>query len=249
MIDAEYFLGYPKKCKNGLYTIYPPKVKDLLENDKFFTYKSLLTISQEDIEDQYREQEKPIDVLPTPFEYILDIATQNEESKALVSEAFNTFLHEGATFLKEKKMIIIGNLEEVLPKLKSIGDLRILTEENYLDFQNDIRGSMGEESKKPMDLNQNMKIRNMKAKARYRDRVAAKQKGTGLTFGSTLAVICCMDFGISPLNIGELSYAAIPILMRYYQEKKKYDIDIESLLNGADSKKVKLQTWIRNIEE
>ena len=31
--------------------------------------------------------------------------------------------------------------------------------------------------------------------------------------------------------------------------KKKYDIDIRSLLAGADSKKVKPQNWIRNIED
>jgi len=37
--------------------------------------------------------------------------------------------------------------------------------------------------------------------------------------------------------------------MRTYQEKNKYEIDIESLMNGADSKKVKPQSWIRNIED
>jgi hypothetical protein len=37
--------------------------------------------------------------------------------------------------------------------------------------------------------------------------------------------------------------------MRYYQEKYKYDIDIQSLIAGADSKKVKPQFWIRNIED
>jgi len=64
-----------------------------------------------------------------------------------------------------------------------------------------------------------------------------------------LASICCMNFGINPLNIGELSYASISILMRYYQEKEKYNIDIQSLLAGADSKKVKPKDWIRNIED
>jgi len=37
--------------------------------------------------------------------------------------------------------------------------------------------------------------------------------------------------------------------MRYYQEKEKFDIDIKSLLAGADKKKVKPQNWIRNIED
>jgi hypothetical protein len=37
--------------------------------------------------------------------------------------------------------------------------------------------------------------------------------------------------------------------MRTYQEKHKYEVDIESLMNGADKKKVKPQFWIRNIED
>jgi len=88
----------------------------------------------------------------------------------------------------------------------------------------------------------------MKAKARYRDRVKAK-KGLGLNLLSTISSICCMGYGLNPLNIGELSYAAIPILLATYQEKEKYDIDIRSLLAGADSKKVKPKYWIRNLDD
>lgn len=88
----------------------------------------------------------------------------------------------------------------------------------------------------------------MKAKARYRDRVKAKQ-GKGLKFISSLASICCMEMGLNPLNIGEIAYAAIPILMQTYQEKEQYHLDIDSLLAGADSKKVKPKYWIRNLED
>jgi hypothetical protein len=58
-----------------------------------------------------------------------------------------------------------------------------------------------------------------------------------------------MGLGISPLNIGEMSYAAMEALARKYQEKEKYDLDIKSLLAGADSKKIKPQYWIRNFDE
>jgi len=55
----------------------------------------------------------------------------------------------------------------------------------------------------------------MKAKARKRDRVKA-QSGKGISLGTTLASICCMGIGLTPLNIGELSYAAIGGLMRTF---------------------------------
>ena len=58
-----------------------------------------------------------------------------------------------------------------------------------------------------------------------------------------------MGIGITPLNIGELSYAAVIGLLNRYQEKEQYDLDVDSLLAGADSKKVKPKYWIRNSNE
>ena len=145
-------------------------------------------------------------------------------------------------------MIVVGNLEEVLPKISSIDQLKIIKEDNYFDFQNMLRRAIGEKQVEPYNPNENPKVKYFKAKARMRDRVKAKSKD-GLTLGTVLASICCMGLGITPLNIGELSQAAIAVIMRTYQEKHKYEVDIESLMNGADSKKVKPQFWIRNIED
>jgi hypothetical protein len=50
----------------------------------------------------------------------------------------------------------------------------------------------------------------MKAKARYRDKVKAKQNAkNGITLFSTMASICCMGIGLTPLNIGEMSYVSM----------------------------------------
>jgi hypothetical protein len=58
-----------------------------------------------------------------------------------------------------------------------------------------------------------------------------------------------MGIGISSLNIGEMSYVAMQAILSQYQEKEKYSIDIDSLLAGADSKKIKPKYWIRNLDE
>ena len=135
-----------------------------------------------------------------------------------------------------------------LKTVKSVEELRIIKEDNYFEFQQLLRRSIGEKEVEPYNPDENPKVKYFKAKARLRDRVKAKSKDN-LTLGSTLAAICCMDLNLNPLNIGELSQAAISVLIRYYQEKEKYEIDIKSLLAGADSKKVKPQNWIRNIED
>jgi hypothetical protein len=39
------------------------------------------------------------------------------------------------------------------------------------------------------------------------------------------------------------------ILTSMYQGKEKYELDIDSLLAGADSKKVKPKYWIKNLDD
>jgi hypothetical protein len=58
-----------------------------------------------------------------------------------------------------------------------------------------------------------------------------------------------MGIGITPLNIGEMSYASVGEIMKVMQDKEKYDIDIRSLLAGADSKKIKPKYWIGNTDK
>jgi hypothetical protein len=58
----------------------------------------------------------------------------------------------------------------------------------------------------------------MKEKIRERDRAKAKRavehKAGGITITTSLTAICCMGIGLTPLNVGELSYASIPPLMK-----------------------------------
>ena len=243
MINLAFYFGQPVQFKNICY-VYPPTVQEVATNREYSIYTKLLTFSQEEIEDDYVERGLDLKDLLTPFEYILNNAYNNEYFKALLDRAFYFFLHEKVTYLFEQKQILIGNLIEV----KSVENLRILDEEDFFAFQNLIRDSIGSKPIDPPNPDENPKIKAMKAKARYRDRVKAKQ-GLGLNLLSTISSICCMGYGLNPLNIGELSYAAIPVLLATYQEKEKYDIDIRSLLAGADSKKVKPKYWIRNLDD
>ena len=93
----------------------------------------------------------------------------------------------------------------------------------------------------------------MKEKIRERDRVKARQaaKGNtsdGISLITCLTAISCMGIGLTPLNIGEISYAALGILMNFYQNKEKYGIDIASIQAGANAKKVNPKYWIKNLE-
>jgi hypothetical protein len=127
--------------------------------------------------------------------------------------------------LYEQKKIVVGDIKEVLKNAKTLEDLIIINEEDFLDFQNAIRESLGKKEVEPPNPNEHPKIKEMKRKARYRDKVKAKNaaKGKdGISLFTTLVSICCMGLGITPLNIGEMSYVALESILRKYQEKEKY---------------------------
>jgi len=238
-----FFLGYPSEFKE-VCLIYPPKVKDVACCKNFQLLARALTLSQEEIEDEYRRANLDINNLPNPFEYLLANAYNSLQFRKLVEDAFLLFTKEKVIFLFDKKLLAVGDLSDV----KSVDDLRMISEEDFLGFQNMIREAIGAKPVEPPNPNEHPRIREMKAKARYRDYIKAKQNKGGLNFQSTLASISCMGMGLNPLNIGELSYAAIPVLIGTYQQKEKYELDVDSLLAGADSKKVHPVYWIKNLD-
>ena len=244
----EPFLCIPQKFRN-LCTIYPPTVNQVLKEETKQLI-NLLTISQEELEDYFVDKVdnegksiKP----PDPFTYIMGNSQYNKEFEKKVLDSFELYLHEPVSLQYTANSIVIGNLETEFLKISSIenmlNELRIINRDNFFDFQNAIRRSLGDKELDPPNPNENPRVKEMKAKARYRDRIKAK-KGIGITFEETLISICCMGVGLNPLNIGEISYAASKKLVEKYQQKEKYDIDIRSLLAGADSTKLKVQYWM-----
>ena len=252
MTDIRAFIGAPLNFKNKL-NIYPPSVREVVTNPKFGMYSRILTITQEDIQDELKKAGKEMDVYPTPYEFLLGNCYNSKEFRDLTLEAFECFCHTKIAFLFEEKKIIIGDVEKLVQEISDVSKLEYLLEDEYFDFQNLIREGMGDKPVKlpePIDPNEDPRVRRIKEKARERDRIKAKQAGKGgISLDTCLTAICCMGIGITPLNIGEMSYAAVGPIMRVMQDKEKYDIDIRSLLAGADSKKVKPKYWIRNSNE
>lgn len=247
MIDPRTFLAIPinfkDKCK-----IYPPRVREMLDNEYFGFWRQLLCITQEEIEDEAVKKNPDADKFLTPIEYLLAACYQNKEIEQVMKDGFQFFLKTPVTFLYEVKSILIGDVEKVVKSIKSLDDLIMIKEEEYFDFQNAMRAAFGENPVDPPNPNEDPRIKRMKAKARYRDKVKAKQGG-GLSLQSSLEAICCMGIGLNPLNIGDVSYAAIGALIERYQMKEKYDIDIKSLLAGAKANKVNPVYWIKNIDK
>lgn len=244
-----FFIGEPLEFKKGV-VIYPPKLKDIISCNLYSVYTQILTYSQEEIEDIYVKEKKDLTVFPTPIEFMLNNCYHRKEYEIACKQAFKFFLKVDVDFLYEQKLIVIGSLAEIVKTITNLDQLITINEEEFFDFQNSIRLAINQKMVERPNPNEHPKIKAMKAKARYRDKIKAKQNAKkGLNLYSIMTSICCMGIGLNPLNIGEMSYVAMEAILSQYQSKEKYQIDIDSLLAGADSKKIKPVYWIKNLEE
>ena len=250
MINDKIFLGFPIQFKD-ICKVYPPKVNDVVGNDDFMIYQSLFVMTQEELDEAYLKDENVTQV-PTPFQYLLMNYYQDEEMGSKIEEAFYLFVQEPVTIVPEIEMLLIGKNEDELDPDIDLDNPRLLTEENFFEFQNIIRTSMGMdlvEAPDPEEENLDPRIKRYKMKVREHEKIVNKKKSkTAPTLGTLLAAICCMGIGLNPLNIGEMSYACVQWLIAMYQQNEEYDVDIRALLAGADSKKVKPKYWIKNLD-
>ena len=69
MIDPLIFIGKPLSF-GGKFNIYPPTINEVLTNPEYGKYIKLLTITQEDIRDEFGK-EGEVQEVPTPFEFLL----------------------------------------------------------------------------------------------------------------------------------------------------------------------------------
>ena len=244
MINSYAFLRLPIQKKN--YSVYPPSLNDSLKNPKFTQWEGLFTTSQEELEDSIHEHNPSYDgPIPTPWIFILGSALEDKEFETTVREALQFFLHEDITILYDSQVIVLGDLENELMNVTSAEELRIIDEEEFFELQNTVRISLGMNPVEKPETDESPRVKRMKAKARLRDRIKAK-KGMGLSLGDSLVSICCMGIGLTPLNIGEISYAALGKIIDRYQRKEAYETDVKSILAGADAKKIHPKYWITN---
>ena len=215
--------------------------------DADFTFcQTLFTITQEELEDAYVNENVP--QIPTPFQYLLMNYHQDEGAQSKILYGFKKIIGEPVTIVPELEVIIIGKSEDELDPNVDLDNPRTIDKNNFFDFQNMVRTSLGTAPVEKPEEDLDPRIISYKAKVRASERLLAKKKN-GTNFGTLLAAICCMGIGLTPLNIGEISYACVPWIIGMSQQKEEYDIDIRALLAGADKKKVKPKYWIKDLNE
>lgn len=238
------FLGIPSRFNNS-FQIYPPTVKQVVENPGYFVHVSLLTQTQGDIEDQF-EKLGQTDNFLTPLEFLLFQVSSSQEIEKLVRQAFEFFTQEEIVFNLEQKAITVGRMDLNNPFA------HILIEANFHDFQNAIRIAVGRQPKTPeTPLNPNDDPRVLALKRRFRKAERQKERGEfskhkGLTLATILGALCLMETGLNPLTVGSISYAAAEQLRLQYQEKESYHMQMRTLTSGFSTSKKVPEYWVKD---
>ena len=84
------------------------------------------------------------------------------------------FCHTDILLLYETKQILVGDLINDLQQAQQLEDLYFLDETNFFQFQNEIRESLGMKKVEQPNPDEDPRVRRIKAKARYRDKIKAK---------------------------------------------------------------------------
>lgn len=254
MINILSFIGEPIHFLQDTF-VYPPTIKDVISNPNYFKFLKVLTMSEEDLQDELKDYISPGQEFPSPFIFLLSNCYKNKEIEKLTSMAFEFFTKEKAVIMYEEKTIVLFNANSKQKEKKALENLTKITEENFTSLQNIIRISIGRkpvEPPPPIDPDEDPRVRRIKEKARMRDRIKEKQQSkgkNGISFSQSLIAICCMGIGLTPLNIGEISYCSVGKIMNACQAKEAYDLDIQKLMAGADPKKIKPKYWIKEISD
>ena len=221
MSNEKVLFGYPLEFSDICF-IYPPTYNDIAKKgyDKYTELVNILTISQEDLDDTFNEGNDAFDTIaPDPFEYLIVKASLDEKYEKNIIESFKFFTH-----------------------------LQIIDKFNYFDFQNLLREANGIPLAERPDPNMHPKLKRMKAKGRLRERVKAKQENIQFNFSSQILALCNCGIGLTPSEIGKLTYAAGRGILRMAQQKEKYQTDIQFICAGANSDNIKPKYWMSDFD-
>ena len=176
MINEKILLGFPVDFKD-ICQIYPPTVNDVCGDNDFLICQALFTMTQEELEDAYDKE--GIEQTPTPFRYLMINCYQDEEMKEKVIKGLYKLIREPVAIVPEIEMFLIGKYEDDIDPDVDLDEPRLITADNYFDFQNQIRLVMGEKEVEPPEVpdpNEDPRITRWKRKVREHDKIVNKKK-------------------------------------------------------------------------
>lgn len=239
-IKEQAYVGVPSVL-TGVCRIVPRTMYDIIEmgTDNYDERLGLLLLTETDIAKIIKEktgQEPKIEEI-YPLSYLLQSTAYDDMFLLKLQSAFSTFIQEDILLLPKINSVLVGPPQEK----------RLITEKNFMDFQDILRIQNRKEVKEAPPENESAIARKFRLKREARDAAKRKQqakKGDGQSLSELLEI--AETFGIDYAH--KTLYAFYGLIQRH-QAREKWNQDIQMLCAGADSKKLKTKYWGESLKE
>lgn len=244
----------------GPLKVYQPTLKEInnIGFSEFCRITNLLTISEEELLLFY-DKNKITDGETNPLQYLISQSLKSPVFFFEVQLSFFTYTKEEIYLDPKKKCFkFFLPMSKELPtkKIVEIKDWFYLNDENFPQFQSIIRAinftkeeedhEINSDDKKMVEKFKEARKKLKLAKAKERLKKTSSQENE-ISFSDMISSICCAGLGYTLFNIWDLTIYQLYNLFKRYQMRENFNIDLQMLLAGADSKKVKLQPWMKKI--
>ena len=267
-LELTSLAGLPIKV-DGIGKVYPIKLFDIAEitEYKYNQYLNVLCINVDDLNlDKEIEYElKKNDI--SSFSLILHLYNQDETGEffKIFKDALKFFLKQEVIFVPYLGTFFIGeneDLESILKDVKNEKDLKKI--ENILDENNFINEKKYDNFKEVLILQNCIEKKNIKDEKYANEKAReiaekiklAKEKinkikskqGETLSLFDLISAFSGNSKSTNIINVWDMTIFQFNDQFKRMQMIEEYDINIRSLLAGADSNKVNLEHWIRKIK-
>lgn len=228
--------------------VFPVKLKDISEigTHNFFKYLNILCIKPKELGLTDKKFEEIGDSKGI-YAFFTMVSSKQVKLRHAFIRALEFFTKEDIYYDSDIKIFFIKKDEKIIPI-----DFEIFEALQYIVKKQNFIGRKEEEKKIPNPANE--KARQILEKQRRGQEMINKVKGDNseeseIEFGDLIASLAAKGNGLNILNIWNLNYYAFNDQLERLKMIEEYENGCQSILAGADSKKVNLKYWIRSIQK
>lgn len=228
----------------GDIAVYPLTIGEItdLGLDKYNLYLNLINIDKERIE-IIDEEINNFDVVCQFCFHNIDIGEGNN-FKELFLEAMKLFLRNEVNFIADEQFVgfIVGDIENyhVINDTNYDQIIEVIKQQNCLVKNEEDDCNPADEKAREL-LEKRKKARQLLAKAKNND------DDTPLTLADLVSILIANGNGVTPFNVWDMNFYLFNNQFSRMKMLEEFNINIRSLLAGADPKNIDMQHWMSKI--
>lgn len=229
--------GLPVPMSDFSCLVYPKTLRDLatIGINEFFGHLNFLTLTEADIRQMTGE-----DI--SPFDFLLKSAT--------IRENFKDRLEQSILYFTGEKILLIPEMDAI--SLGDFAEQRMLTDDNFFEFQEILRQQNFLEEQKVRHTGENeaaQLIRKRLEDAQKKVEIAKGKKEESPIELSDLIGSLCIKTSIDITKVWDITYYAFNDQFKRLRFIEEHETGLQSIMAGADPKKIKLKDWIRSVQQ